>query len=1025
MKRLYLFITVLLFGVNTYGVPYWNDLQTTGAGKEYPRTEFSVFSSREAALKGTYESSPFYHSLNGTWKFLYTDDYRNLPIGVEKPDFSTEKWSDIKVPGNWERQGFGIPIYVNHPYEFPYTRSVKPALPEAIPAGVYQRTFTIPQEWHGKEIFLNLDGAKSGVYVYINGIEVGYSENSKDRAQWCISNHLKSGSNHLVIKIMRWSTGTWLECQDFWRISGIERDVYISAQERTSLRDFTVTPILRESGEGLLKLRMDLTNPDSRELETAFELLDDKGKTVASGLSISGDGIVNFSAKIENVRPWSAEKPTLYTLLMRVENEYIPFRVGFRRFEIKDGLFFVNGQPIKFKGVNMHEHDQVTGHYVSRELMLKDLELMRKNNINAIRTAHYPQPRMFYELCDELGFYVYHEANIESHGMGYNLHEGGTLGNNRDFYALHMDRILNMYERCKNYACVTILSLGNEAGNGYNMYKAYEWIEEREKAEHGMNRPIVYERALLEWNTDMYVPQYPSADWFAKMGQEGCDRPVIPSEYSHAMGNSNGGISAQWEQIRLYPQLQGAFIWDWVDQGFLEKDEKGYDYWAYGGDYGVDMPSDANFCCNGIVAPDRTPHPAMEEVRHAYTNILFEADDAASGKGFTITNLHYFTTLEGYDIHWFIEGDGKVIRKGKLNFSTAPQHVESFDISYKRLKFKKDVDYYIRFSALTKSAERLVPAGHEVASAQFPISLRGNVSLPKMKKGNALVIDENFGVITIRNKRLEMVYDKSLCTVTSLKVDGKERFADGFGIRPNFRRASTDNDVGNGMNKVNAFWKEASTSFKASAYATMDGNDALLKVVYILPTGNTFEIEYRVTQNAVIHVSTRFNAIETEVEGNKALQFVPRIGVRFRLHASNDYFSYFGRGPKENYIDRKEGSLIGYYTSSAKAEYFPYVRPQECGHHCDVRRLEFADMTILADEYMEFNALRNAVEDFDLERQTHVNDITSNMRDYVEVCLDWRQMGVGGYDSWGAVPDDYAMIPAGENYEWGFTIIFP
>jgi len=1026
MTRLYLFIIASLLCVNAAAdIPYWNDLQTTGVGKEYPRTEFSVFGSREAALKGTYESSPFYFSLNGTWKFLYTDDYRDLPAGIEKPDFSTAQWSDIKVPGNWERQGFGIPIYVNHPYEFPYTRSVKPTLPEPIPAGVYQRTFTIPQEWRGKEIYLNLDGAKSGVYVYLNGVEVGYSENSKDRAQWRITDFLKSGSNHLVIKIMRWSTGTWLECQDFWRISGIERDVYLSAQEQTSLRDFTVIPILSESGEGRLTLRMELNNPDSRQVETGFELLDKNGNIVASGNSTTSDVSVSFSAQIENVKPWSAEHPNLYDLVMRVENEYIPFKVGFRRFEIKDGLFFVNGQPIKFKGVNIHEHDQNTGHYISRELLLKDLELMRKHNINAIRTAHYPQPRLFYELCDELGFYVYHEANIESHGMGYNLREGGTLANNRDFYALHQDRIINMYERCKNYACVTILSLGNEAGNGYNMYKAYEWIEEREKANPGMNRPIVYERALLEWNTDMYVPQYPSADWFAKMGQEGCDRPVIPSEYSHAMGNSNGGLSAQWKQIRLYPQLQGAFIWDWVDQGFLEKDEKEYEYWTYGGDYGVDMPSDGNFCCNGIIAPDRTPHPSMEEVRHAYTNILFEADDPSSGKGFNITNLHYFTSLEGYDIHWFIEGDGKVVRKGKLNFSTAPQCVESFDISYKRLKFKEDVDYYIRFSAVTKETERLIPAGHEVASAQFPISLRENVTLPKMKKGNELAIEENSGSIVIRNKRLEMVYDKSLCTLVSLKVDGKERFADGWGIRPNFWRAPTDNDYGNGMFRKNAIWKDASSDFKASANALMEGEDAILKIIYSLPAGNSFEMEYRINRNAVIHVSTRFNAVESNPDDDVSPLFVPRIGVRFRLESSNDGFSYFGRGPAENYIDRKEGSLIGLYKSSAREEYVRYVRPQECGHHCDVRRIEFADMTILADEYMEFNALRNSVEDFDLGKQKHVNDITSNIRDYVEVCLDWRQMGVGGYDSWGSLPDDYAMIPARDNYEWGFTIIFP
>jgi beta-galactosidase len=364
------------------------------------------------------------------------------------------------------------------------------------------------------------------------------------------------------------------------------------------------------------------------------------------------------------------------------------------------------------------------------------------------------------------------------------------------------------------------------------------------------------------------------------------------------------------------------------------------------------------------------------------------------------------------------------VRKGKLNFSTAPQCVESFDISYKRLKFKEDVDYYIRFSAVTRKAERLIPAGHEVASAQFPISLRENVTLPKMKKGNELAIDENSNSIVIRNKRLEMVYDKSLCILVSLKVDGKERFADGWGIRPNFWRAPTDNDYGNGMFRKNAIWKEASNNFKASANASMEGEDAILKIIYSLPAGNSFEMEYRINCNAVIHVSTRFNAVESNPDDTSPL-FVPRLGVRFRIDSSNDGFSYFGRGPAENYIDRKEGSLIGLYKSSAKDEYVRYVRPQECGHHCDVRRIEFADMSILADEYMEFNALRNSVEDFNLGKQKHVNDITSNIRDYVEVCLDWRQMGVGGYDSWGSLPDDYAMIPAGENYEWGFTIIFP
>lgn len=629
-------------------LPYWKDIQTVAVNKEYPRTAFMTYDNRDQALTGEYENSPYYKLLNGTWNFYYADTYKDLPANIEQPDANIA-WKEIKVPGNWEVQGYGVAIYTNHGYEFKPRNPQPPQLPEANPVGVYQRDIEIPADWDGRDIFLRLEGAKSGVYVYVNGQEVGYSEDSKNPAEFLINNYLKPGKNSLVIKIFRWSTGSYLECQDFWRMSGIERDVFLFSQPKTHIKDFNVMSTLDDTYKnGIFKLDVDVTNhtAGNKEVTVAYELLDAAKKVVAEGntpcpVTADGQKSISFEATLSNVKTWTSEHPNLYRLLISLKDgektsEIIPYTVGFRRFEIKPTdqitengkpyiCLFINGQPIKLKGVNIHEHNPETGHYVPEELMRKDFTLMKQNNINSVRLCHYPQDRKFYELCDEYGIYVYDEANIESHGMYYNLSRGGTLGNHPEWLKPHMDRTINMYERNKNHPSVAIWSLGNEAGNGYNFYQTYLWLKEREVK--GMNRPVNYERALWEWNTDMYVPQYPSAAWLEEIGKKGSDRPIAPSEYSHAMGNSNGNLAAQWRAIYKYPNLQGGYIWDWVDQGILEKDENGRTYWTYGGDYGTNAPSDGNFLCNGIVAPDRTPHPAMTEVKYAHQNIGFEAID--------------------------------------------------------------------------------------------------------------------------------------------------------------------------------------------------------------------------------------------------------------------------------------------------------------------------------------------------------------------------------------------------------------
>lgn len=629
-------------------LPYWKDIQTVAVNKEYPRTAFMTYDNRNQALTGEYENSPYYKLLNGTWNFYYADAYKDLPANIEQPDANIA-WKEIKVPGNWEVQGYGVAIYTNHGYEFKPRNPQPPQLPETNPVGVYQRDIEIPADWDGRDIFLRLEGAKSGVYVYVNGQEVGYSEDSKNPAEFLINNYLKPGKNSLVIKIFRWSTGSYLECQDFWRMSGIERDVFLFSQPKTHIKDFNVVSTLDDTYKnGIFKLNVDVTNHTAanKEVTVAYELLDAAKKVVAEGntpcpVTADGQKSISFEAALSNVKTWTSEHPNLYRLLISLKDgektsEIIPYTVGFRRFEIKPTdqiaengkpyvCLFVNGQPIKLKGVNIHEHNPETGHYVPEELMRKDFTLMKQNNINSVRLCHYPQGRKFYELCDEYGIYVYDEANIESHGMYYNLSRGGTLGNHPEWLKPHMDRTINMYERNKNHPSVAIWSLGNEAGNGYNFYQTYLWLKEREVK--GMNRPVNYERALWEWNTDMYVPQYPSAAWLEEIGKKGSDRPIAPSEYSHAMGNSNGNLAAQWRAIYKYPNLQGGYIWDWVDQGILETDENGRTYWAYGGDYGTNAPSDGNFLCNGIVAPDRTPHPAMTEVKYAHQNVGFEAID--------------------------------------------------------------------------------------------------------------------------------------------------------------------------------------------------------------------------------------------------------------------------------------------------------------------------------------------------------------------------------------------------------------
>ena len=1010
-------------------LPYWQDIAATSVGAETRRPETIFFAERSDALSKGFRQSENYVDLNGIWDFKYFDDHREM----ERWQGGT--WDRIAVPGNWEVQGYGTAIYTNQPYDFCPKDPQPPQLPEAVPSALYHRTFTVPETWAGRAVYLNLAGIKSGTYVYVNGRETGYCEDSKSLARFNVTGALREGENELTLKVYRYSTGSYLECQDFWRISGIERDVYLSSEKADTGFSFSVVSTLDPGlQDGIFRLKMRSRVP----VEVFYELIDRDGTTVADAVFEFSGEMVTVTDTVRNARRWSAETPELYTLLLRVNGEYTRFHVGFRRIEtatVKDGdrdvkALLINGQPVKFKGVNLHEHNPYTGHYLTRQNLLEDLRLMKLANINAIRTCHYPQPREFYELCDSLGFYVYDEANVESHGMGYRADR--TLGNKAEWYPKHIDRILNMYARTADYPCVTILSLGNEAGNGVNFYNAYREVKALEK--DGQNRPVCYERAEREWNTDMLVPQYPGADWFHRMGEKESGRPVVPSEYAHAMGNSTGSLDLQWEAIYAHTHLQGGFIWDWVDQGLYDP-VRG---WTYGGDYGENAPSDANFLCNGLVNPDRDPHPGYYEVKHVYQNIAISPVDTEKGL-FRIENRHYFTSLDGYTVKWSVERDGRRLKKGKLHFETPAQEADTFRVRLPRMK--KAGTYRIFFETETRTAAPLIGKGAILACDD--ILLKDTDARKAFKvKGKAPEIIESDAELRITTGKAELIFDKVAGHIRSYRVGGKDIMDPDFGLQPNFWRGPTDNDYGNGFPYRAQAWKEASRTFDATATtAEVKEGRALLLTDYALPGGSNLHVEYEVLPDGILTVRSDF-------KGGKGKGIdIPRIGYRFRVR--DDAFRYFGRGPVENYVDRRKGTFQRIYTASAEKEFYPYVRPQETGHHTDTRWIAFGGVTVVADSLLEFNALRQRVEDLDSEeavsrpyqwnnfdpeaphdeayarnrmrRQTHLDDVP--VQDFTEVCIDGAMTGVGGYDSCGARPEPSRTVWSTDDRSFTFTLV--
>jgi len=1022
----------------------WENPQVFNINKEKPRAFYIPFRTIDEALNLKKNQSVFYKSLNGTWKFNLVKKPAERPVDFFNAGFDDSDWDDIPVPSNWEVQGYDVPIYVNHQYEFadykaPVSEEIEfidqlyPANPGRVPhdynpVGSYRRTFTIPDSWSGRQVFLHFGAVKSAFYLWINGHKVGYSQGSKTPAEWDITNYLIEGENVVSAEVYRWSDGSYLEAQDFWRISGIEREVFLYSTPKVRIRDFFVTTDLDEDYKNaMLNLEVDLMNHvdklRSGNYQVEYQLFDTNKELVTGDARIAKinrkDQVkLSFTKEVVNPKKWTAETPNLYTLVIILKNlegeivETIGHRIGFREIELINTLFCVNGVPVLIKGVNRHEHNPKTGHVISEAQMVEEIKLMKQFNINAVRNSHYPAHPRFYELCDEYGLYITDEANIESHGMYYGEH---SLAHKPEWEAAHVDRMMRMLERTKNHASVVVWSMGNEAGDGVNFSAGYKAIKERDPS-----RPIHYERAIMGDNTDIFCPQYPGVQTLEEYASKRQPKTMIASEYSHAMGNSNGNLVDLWDVIYREgnDQLQGGYIWDWIDQALIKTDDKGQDYWAYGGDYGEGMPNDQNFVCNGIVSADLTPHPGIYEVKYAYQYVRF----AQADNGFRIYNFHDFIDLSDYEISWTVTGNGEFIAAGTLkDFNLQPHTNKVVPNPAFDFKVQPGIEYFIDFSVRLKNATPSIPAGFEVAHDQFLLA----AAMPAQETNptfDSLELTEVDNKIIVSGVNFNIKFDKPSGLLSSWEINGIELIQAGPVI--NFWRPLNDNDKGSNMLKRLGVWREVSQGAIPAGveYSQIENGRVMIKVSYDhSKVGSQQEITYIITGDGSIDVGTKFTV------GADALPDLPRFGLRWELPVNFDHLTYFGRGPHENYIDRNHSAFVGLYEGKVADQYFPYVRPQENGYKTDVRWFELrnengAGIRVTGSPLVGFSALHNPLEDFDMNDENdyrHTNDIIK--KDGVYVTCDLKMMGVAGDNSWGAKPYPEYSLPA-QNYQFSFKL---
>ena len=986
--------------------PVWKDPSVNQVNREPRRAHFFAFENIDKA-RGDKAASARYLSMEGTWKFCFVKDHQNAPKDFYSLKYDDSKWVDFPVPGLFEINGYGDKTYKNMGYAWCTTfENNPPYIGETNNyTGSYRRTFDLPADWKGQEVFFHVGSATSNLTVWVNGRYVGYSEDAKVAAEFNITKYLKPGRNLIAMQVMRWCDGSYLEDQDFWRFTGIAREVYLYATPKVHILDITIGQDYAD-GKGLLNV--DVKVAGKAQLEA--RLFDADGKQVTEGLT----------ASVENVKPWTAETPYLYILELQLKQgekvlEVVRKKVGFRHIEIKGGQLLVNGQPILIKGADRHELDPDGGYVVSVERMIQDIRIMKQLNINAVRTCHYPDDPRWYDLCDEYGIYLTAESNLESHGMGY---KEKTLAKNEAFAKMHIERQEGNVITYKNHPSIIVWSLGNEAGYGLNFERAYDWVKAYDKT-----RPCQFEQARQNGKTDIFCPMYLGYEDCVKYAQGDNPRPLIQCEYAHAMGNSMGGFKEYWDIIRKYPKYQGGYIWDFVDQGLRDKSAvTGKEIFTYGGDYGRYPASDHNFNCNGIIAPDRRLNPHAYEVGYYYQNVWITEKNLKEGQ-FEVYNENFFKNLDDLELVWTIRR-----HSGTINVSgIAPQQRKLItDAELKAtvarvLEHHPDAEVLVNFEFRSREAQPLIDKGQVLARQQFCIQpyqfpvISDDVETPGITK------EETISYLKLTAAGTTLTIGKWSGLIDYLDVDGKPMLLDRHSILPEFWRAPTDNDYGARFQERFAVWKNPEMKLKE-----FDVEDYGAEATFELPAVKaTLKLTYTLTAEGEVIIRQQLDADD---EAKVAPMF--RYGMQLQMPQAYNSVKYYGRGPVENYCDRHDSEFLGVYEAKVADEYFPYVRPQESGNHTDVRWFRVLDaegkgLEFYAGAPIEVSALNYLTEDLDdgpvkdKAIGRHSGDLVERL--LTQVHIQQRQMGLGCVNSWGAWPREEYMLPY-RDYDFTYVI---
>lgn len=1014
--------------------------EVLGFRREPARASFIVYPDREQALAHAdtlrpllerRNGSAWYRSLNGAWRFHWSPNVPSRPVGFQDPAFDDASWRDVPVPSCWQMLGVDIPIYVNfmrNDAKCPWGRMNPPWIPDARnPVGSYRRTFQIPESWAGRRVVLHFDGVESCYTVWVNGQRAGMAKDSRLPGAFDITPFLKKQDNLLAVEVFRFSDASYLEDQDKWRLSGIFRDVYLYAIGTLHVRDVEVhSGFEPDTGSGNFKALVTVGQSGAGESAPArldAILIDASGRNVSTNVvghvmvPSAGEAVAEVALRVAQARPWSAEDPYLYQLLLSLRDGrdqlmgVIPLKVGFRTLEM-GRVLKLNGRPIRFRGVNRHEISPDTGYTVTHDLMVEDIRLMKQHHVNAVRTSHYPNVPEWYDLCDAYGLYVVDEANVESHGVGYDPRR--TLAAKPEWKSAHLDRVQRMVERDKNHPCVVAWSLGNEAGDGPNIEAGYDWLKQRDKS-----RPVQYERAKLKRHTDVYCPMYPEPERLTEYALSAPQRPLIMCEYAHAMGNSVGGLREYWDAIEAHEVLQGGFIWDWVDQGLRQQDEHGHEYWSYGGDYGPPgTPTDGNFCCNGLVRPDRRPSPALTEVKHVFQPVSMVALDARQGR-LRLVNKHDLQNLAAWVPIFEVTQDGEVVQEGRVKpLRLAPGRSVEWRVPVRPIRFRAGSEYFLNVRFVLAGDTLWAPAGHVVAWDQFPIKNPAGVRADDLEVASVRTVrfSELDDGVEVASGQFVARIGRRTGALESYRLSGHELVASP--LVPNFWRAQTDNDSASEdlMLRELGIWRKAGPERVVVAVTarSMEPQHVQVRTFGTCVDGQVeFEMNHDFFGNGDVRVAMR-------VIPNTDMVEIPRVGLQMSVPGAMNHWTWYGRGPEENYGDRYRGSMVGLYQGSVAELQHAYVRPQENANRTDIRWMALTDaaghgwLMLAGAKPLSASAWPHTQED--LESSTHINRLP--IRDQVTVNLDLAQRGLGGINSWGAKPlPAYRLVPRIYEYE--------